>query len=82
MSNRAAEWTAEAIKSALETTGVKKTHIAEVTGIPYSTLNRKLAGKADFTLGDILAIAEALGVSPATLTPPAMRSTDQDEAAA
>ena len=70
MTIQAIRWTAEAIENAIKSTGRTKLWLSEDTGIPYSTLNRKLAGKGDFTFSELLLIAESLGVSPATFTPP------------
>jgi hypothetical protein len=39
--------------------------MAAASGIPYSTLRRKVRGVGDFTLPELLAIAEACEVSPA-----------------
>lgn len=74
MSNHAdslAGWTAAAVQRAIDASGKTKVAISEATGIPYPTLNRKLAAKTDFGFRDLLALAECLGVSPATFTPPA-----------
>lgn len=73
MSNQATEWAAEAIVSALDAKKRTKRWLSDQTGIPYPTLNRKLAGKSDLSLGELLTVAEALGVAPATFTPPAFR---------
>ena len=69
MSN-ATEWTAAAIRDAIRATGRTKVAISEETGIPYPTLNRKVAGKGDFTLSELLSIADAIGVHPSTFVPP------------
>lgn len=44
--------------------------ISDVTGIPYPTLTRKLAGKTEFSFTELMLIAAALGVSPSVFTPP------------
>lgn len=46
-----------------------KSWLSDRTGIPYSTLDRKLKGHVDFTFSDLWSIAEALGVQPSELTP-------------
>lgn len=81
MTNRAIQWTAEAVDAAVKQTGRTKTWLSEQTGIPYSTLNRKLAAKADFSFSELLLIAEALGVSPAAFTPPAFVPAAKEPAA-
>lgn len=71
MSNPVIRWTAAAITRAIDETGRTKVWVSDRTGIPYSTLNRKLAGKGDFTFSELLLIAEVLGVEPSAFTPPA-----------
>lgn len=75
MSNRNAEavneWIALAVQDAILSSGRTKRSLSDETGIPYPTLNRKLAAKTEFSFRELLLIAEALGVSPATFTPPA-----------
>ena len=45
--------------------------VSEMTGIPRTTLRRKLAGRGKaFDLDELAAIAEALGVSVVELTTP------------
>lgn len=80
MSNRvtseaadAVAWTARAITDAIDSSRLTKLSISEETGIPYSTLNRKLAGKSDFTFAELILIADAVGVSPADFTPPSLQ---------
>lgn len=73
MSNRneaLTAWCASAVDAAIRRSGRTKLSISEETGIPYSTLNRKLAAKADFLFRELLEIAEAVGVSPSLFTPP------------
>ena len=79
MSNRneaLTEWCAEAVDAAIDASGRTKLSIAEETGIPYSTLNRKLAAKADFMFRELLAIADALGVKPSQFTPPPFKEAE------
>lgn len=74
MSNQTpTEWSAEAVRSAIDDSGRSKRSISDETGIPYPTLNRKLAAKTEFRFSELLALAEALGVSPARFTPPIFR---------
>lgn len=37
--------------------------LAELIGMPYSTLNQKLSGKSEFTVGEAFKIRKALGVN-------------------
>ena len=80
MSNRvtsesaeAVAWTARTITDAIDKSTLTKLSISDQTGIPYSTLNRKLAGKSDFTFAELILLADAIGVSPADFTPPALQ---------
>lgn len=63
--------TAKAVREAIEDAGRSKRSISDETGIPYPTLNRKLAGKNEFTFRELYLLSEALGVPPYRLTPPA-----------
>lgn len=64
-----AEEVARNVSQAIVTKGRTKLHIAEVTGIPYSTLSRKLLGRSEFTFTELALVAEALDVSPSSLIP-------------
>lgn len=68
-----AEQCAAAVQSAISASGKTKLSISEHTGIPYATLNRKLAGKSEFTFAELFLLAEDLGVNPATFTPSPFR---------
>jgi lambda repressor-like predicted transcriptional regulator len=69
---RAARQAADSVLFAIDAAGESINGLAATTGIPYSTLRRNLKAKPErLTLGDLLLIAEALGVSPATFTPDA-----------
>lgn len=43
--------------------------VASKSGIPLTTFRRKVGGFTDFTVSEILAVAAALEVEPATLLP-------------
>ena len=70
MSNRIIEWTAAAVRDAIVDAGRSKTSLCDETGIAYPTLNRKVAGKSEFSFTELLLIADALGVAPSAFTPP------------
>lgn len=53
-----------------------KRWLSDRTGIPYSTLDRKIKGHVEFTFTELWMIAEALGVAPAALTPKAFRAVE------
>lgn len=57
-------WSVAAVNDAITDSGRTKRSIAEETGIPYPTLNRKLSGKTDFTLSELFLLAEAMQVPP------------------
>jgi transcriptional regulator with XRE-family HTH domain len=46
--------------------------VSEVCGITRSTLSRKLSGRQDFSVPELIDVARALGVSAATLLEPAV----------
>lgn len=53
---------AGAISSATLAKGISLNELSKRSGIPYSTLYRKVKGKADFTLEELAEIGTALGV--------------------
>lgn len=81
MSNPITDWTAQAVREAIADAGRSKTSLSDETGIPYPTLNRKVAGKTEFSFTELLLIAEALAVSPSAFTPPPFRTHRQAVAA-
>lgn len=70
-----AEQVAGIVSRAIVAAGKTKKQIAEATGIPYTTLGRKLLGTTEFTFTELKMIADALGVAPSTFTPPAFART-------
>lgn len=48
---------------------LSKSRVAELTGIPYSTLGRKLIGAADFSFDELYRIAVATGRRPSDFVP-------------
>jgi lambda repressor-like predicted transcriptional regulator len=74
MSNSVVGETAEAVRAAIRDSGRSKQSISDETGIPYSTLNRKVQGKTEFSFSELFLIAQAVGVHPSTFTPPAFQS--------
>lgn len=45
------------------------TETAEATGIPYSTLNRKLKGHSDFTFVELYMLAKTLQMKVSDIVP-------------
>lgn len=62
----------EPIKSLLSEKRFSINSLADATGIPYTTLRRRLREPNGLTMGDLLRIAAALEVSPAALIPAAL----------
>lgn len=61
--------THQKIEAARVGTEYSRNQLSTRTGIPYTTLTRKLNGISDFTVGEIGRIADALGVPPWDLLP-------------
>lgn len=72
---------AEVVQVAMDAASVSMNALADATGIPYSTLRRKLRGQADFTLADLLLVAEALNTTPDRLLPQAFRGSSNSAVA-
>lgn len=49
--------------------GTTKNAVAKAAGIPATTFDRKVNGKNDFTLRELGAVAEALGLELADILP-------------
>lgn len=71
MNNETANKVAEAIENSKNATVYS---VAKQTGIPRTSLNRKLVGGTDFTVYEIARIAMALGVDPNDLLPSEFKS--------
>lgn len=67
--NNLNEWITRKIQEALRKERRDKTWLSDQTGIPYSTLNRKMAGRAEFRFSELLTIAEVLNLAPQTFLP-------------
>lgn len=59
---------AAAVREAIENSGVTVVWLCETTGIPRTTLTRRLAGHASFTVAELDAIASALRIPVVDLT--------------
>lgn len=55
------------IQRLLDERGMSGNALAQATGIPQSSISRKLTGVHPFDVDDLAAIAAALGVRPAEL---------------
>lgn len=58
---------ARVVRGALATAGVQRIEVAKKTGIPQSTLGRRLGGSAEFTVHEFFRIAEVCGVPASEL---------------
>jgi len=63
------QFVSDKISLAIDQVGIKKTMLADKTGMPYSTLNSKLRGYSAFTIGEAYKIAHVLHVNPVTFFP-------------
>lgn len=64
------EYIAGEARAALARDGRTAARLASDTGIPRSSLSKKLRGQVSFTTEEVVAICLALGVDPAALLPP------------
>ena len=64
------KWIGERIEQFIKSKGMTKRAVSEKSGMPYSSLNSKLKGYRGFNVDDLLALADAIGESPAALLPP------------
>ncbi|MGU3423999.1 helix-turn-helix domain-containing protein [Microbacterium paraoxydans] len=69
MINSVASEVGSVVDSAIKAAGRTKVSVSEESGIPYPTLNRKVAGKSEFSFTELLLIAECLDVSPSIFVP-------------
>ncbi|WP_313278949.1 helix-turn-helix domain-containing protein [Timonella senegalensis] len=67
--NNLNEWIAQQVLNALDNEKRSKRWLSDITGIPYSTLNRKMSAHVEFRFSELLAIAEALHLSPEKFLP-------------
>lgn len=63
------EVTAAAVRTAYKNAGETIATLSEVTGIPSTTLKRRLNGSTSFHLDELVRIAKALDVSLGDLIP-------------
>lgn len=55
------------VKQAIDDAGLSERDVAEQTGIPLTTLNRRLRGHAPFTATELRKIGQVLGVPASSL---------------
>ena len=56
------------VSEALGAAGISQRSAAEQTGIPLTTLSRRLTGAAPFLVTELAALAKVLGTTVSTLT--------------
>ncbi|WAC68868.1 helix-turn-helix domain-containing protein [Microbacterium sp. SL75] len=69
MDHSLAKLTADKVAASILRAGRSKASVASAAGIPTSTFGRKIDGHVEFTLGELLRIARAVGVSPSEYVP-------------
>lgn len=60
---------ARSVAEAIESSGVTVVWLCEKSGIPRTTMTRRLAGNSSFTVDELDRVANALRVPVETLTP-------------
>lgn len=55
------------IRAEIARQGRRVSEVAESIGLSESQMSRRMSGRQDFSVGEILAIADTLGVSPAVI---------------
>lgn len=63
-----AQQVAAGVAQAIQDCGLSEVAVAERSGIPRTTLKRRLAGHSAFNVAELAAIAAVLGVDFASLT--------------
>lgn len=59
--------TASVVLAAIEAAGMTQLGVSDATGIPRATLIRRLKGQSAFTIAELEAIAEVLGIAVSQL---------------
>lgn len=60
---------AQRVVAAMEATGATVKGLAHDSGVPRSTLQRRLLGRSSFTVDELDAICDALGITLSELLP-------------
>lgn len=64
ITNSKAQAVADRIARAIVDADLSKTKVSELSGIPRTTLDRKLRGGSDFGVQEVIVLAAVLDVSP------------------
>ena len=70
----AREYVAAEVRAALARDGRSAAQLATDSGIPRSSLSKKMRAQVSLTVEETLAIATALGIDPGVLLPSSTRS--------
>ncbi|MCI2959514.1 helix-turn-helix domain-containing protein [Agromyces atrinae] len=62
---------ADKVAASILRSGRTKASVASAAGIPHTTFNRKIHGHTEFTISELLRIAEVLEIAPSALAPSA-----------
>lgn len=62
---------ADKVAAAILRVGKSKASVANAAGIPITTFTRKINGHTEFTFGELMRVASAIGVPPSEFTPSA-----------
>lgn len=73
--------TADKVAASILRAGRSRASIASAAGIPYSTFCRKLDGHTEFTIGELIRVAHAVGVLPSEYAPDEFLATSTSRAA-
>ncbi|MDR1214477.1 MAG: helix-turn-helix domain-containing protein [Propionibacteriaceae bacterium] len=60
---------ARRVAQAMVAAGMSKTKLAQLACVPYATLDRKLRGGSDFSVIELMRIADVCSVRPHSLCP-------------
>lgn len=71
MDHTPAQEVADKVAAGILRSGRSKSSVAAEVGIPSTTFGRKINGHVEFSLSELLRIADALGVAPASFVPAA-----------
>lgn len=69
-------WQTEAVPKIIKEAGFTVSRIAVETGIPHTTLLRKLQGLSEFKPSELYRIAKVTDTNPDRLIPPLMKTVD------
>lgn len=69
MDHSPAQELADKVAASILRAGRTKASVAAAAGIPHTTFTRKINGHTEFTMSEVLRIAEVVDVAPGSLLP-------------